>query len=101
MKKAIAPSKHEADLDAAFASEGISIRDLVATVNETRKGAMRFSTKDGEPIGPDHATRAKTAMFLLELRGLPSKSTGSAAPQAKSIGEALGAPEPEPEDPLA
>lgn len=100
-KKQAAPSRHEAELDAAFSEEKISVRDLVATVNETRKSAMRYSTKDGEPVGPDHAMRAKMAVVLLELRGLPSKSTGSVAPAAKSIGEALSAVEPASEDPLA
>lgn len=97
-KSAPAPSKYAAELEAAFRDEGITVRDVVATVNAVRKDAMRYSTKDGEPTGPDHATRAKMAVVLLDLMGLPAKS--SAVPTPASIKDILRATGQETEDEL-
>lgn len=96
MKRAEQPSKYAAQLDAALEHHGITVSEVVATINTTRKDAMRYSTKDGEATGPDHATRAKMAVVLLDLMGLPSKTGAAAAPTSiKDLLTAAVAPEPE------
>lgn len=70
------------ELDAAFQAEGITVHELVKTLNETRTEAMRYSTKDGAPVGPDHVTRGKMAVELLGLLGLPAKSGAAEAPKS-------------------
>jgi hypothetical protein len=67
-KKNAAPRETLEELERAFTSEGITLVDLVRTVNEARTGASRFSPKTGEELGPDHATRERAAEFLFELK---------------------------------
>jgi hypothetical protein len=73
------------ELSTALEQEGVTLRDLVKTLNDTRKGAMRV-TKDGNET-PDHAARFKAAVELLAL--MPKGKAQSIADATKSLAEDL------------